>query len=183
MKINAIIRAVFAYTKLCMLKCWRVDCSFTPYNHVGKRVAFYFDKGSNVTLGRHIGLRDNVCLSVREGAILKLGDSVFLNNGCQVVAHQSITLGEHVRCGQNTMFFDHDYDYRSENGIRDKEYLTNEIVVGKGTWIGAGCVILKGTIIGENCVIGAGSVVKGVIPDNSVLIQKRMEQICESSDR
>lgn len=64
-----------------------------------------------------------------------------------------------------------------------KEDLTNERVVGKRTCIGAGCIILKGTIIGENCVIGVGSVVKGVIPDNSVVIQKRTEEIYELRDR
>ena len=177
MKIIAIARVACVYVKLLIKKVSGVNCSFSPYNHVGRRVAFYFDKGANITLGRHIGLRDNVCLSVRKGATLILGESVFLNNGCQVVAHCKISLGDFVRCGQNTMFFDHDYDYRNEKGIQNREYLSKEIVVGKGTWIGASCIILKGTIIGENCVIGGGSIVKGVIPDNSVVIQKRDEEI------
>lgn len=58
-----------------------------------------------MTMGRHIGLRENVCLFVRKGDALRLDDAVFLNNGCQVGAHQSITLGDNARCGQNTIFF------------------------------------------------------------------------------
>jgi len=38
-------------------------------------------------------------------------------------------------------------------------------------------VILKGTIIEDNCVIGAGSVIKGEIPANSTVIQKRSTEI------
>ena len=28
---------------------------------------------------------------------------------------------------------------------------------------------MPGTVIGDNCIIGAGSVVKGTIPDNSIV--------------
>lgn len=42
------------------------------------------------------------------------------------------------------------------------------IVIGDGTFIAAGVIILKGSCIGKNCVIGAGSVVSGNIPDNQI---------------
>lgn len=180
MRLGAAIRAFSVYLKLCLLKHVRgSNCSFTLYNHVGKNVSLYFDKDSTVDLGRHIGLRDNVCLSVRKDASIILGNGVFLNNNCQIVSHNLVKLGDNVRCGQNTMFFDHDYNYRSKQSFRDHDYLSKAIIVGEGTWIGAGSIILKGTIIGKNCVIGAGSVVKGNVPDNSILIQKRAEEIRE----
>jgi acetyltransferase-like isoleucine patch superfamily enzyme len=44
------------------------------------------------------------------------------------------------------------------------------IKVGSDTYFGLKCTILPGTTIGSNCVIGAGSVVRGVIPDDSVVM-------------
>ena len=41
--------------------------------------------------------------------------------------------------------------------------------IGAGTWIATNVVILPGTNIGENCTIAAGAVVRGVIPDHSVV--------------
>ena len=50
-------------------------------------------------------------------------------------------------------------------------------MIGNRVWIGANTVILRGTVIGDDCVIGAGSVVKGNVPANSVLVQKRDDEI------
>lgn len=42
------------------------------------------------------------------------------------------------------------------------------IKIGSNVFVGYGVIILPGTVIEDNCVIGAGSVVRGVIPANSV---------------
>ena len=55
--------------------------------------------------------------------------------------------------------------------ILDQGYFPPEdIVIKKGCWIGAGCMILGGVTIGENSVIGAGSVVTKNIPDYVVAV-------------
>lgn len=179
MKILSLIRAGLAYIRFSVYKVCGVQIAFSKRNHFGKHVSLYFDKGSKVSLGKDIGLRNNVCVSVRGNAELIIGNNVFLNNGCQVIAHDRIILSDNVRCGQNTMFFDHDYDYKAQGGCASKQYKCSPITVGEGTWIGAGCIILRGTEIGKNCVIGAGTVIKGKIPDNSVVIQKRENEIKE----
>lgn len=43
------------------------------------------------------------------------------------------------------------------------------VVLGKDSFIGAGAILLPGTTIGCNCIIGAGAVVKGQIPDYSIM--------------
>jgi acetyltransferase-like isoleucine patch superfamily enzyme len=43
------------------------------------------------------------------------------------------------------------------------------IIVGNGSWIGAGALMLGGATIGERSIVAAGAVVKGVF-SNSVLI-------------
>ena len=44
------------------------------------------------------------------------------------------------------------------------------ITVADNCFIGENSLILCGTSIGSNCVIGAGAVVRGRIPDNSLVI-------------
>lgn len=38
-------------------------------------------------------------------------------------------------------------------------------------------IILKGANIGDRCVIGAGTIVKGIIPEDSIVYDKRDNQI------
>lgn len=46
---------------------------------------------------------------------------------------------------------------------------TNEpIVIGAGTWIGAGAIVVGGVTIGTGAVIAAGAVVTSDIPDHVV---------------
>lgn len=45
----------------------------------------------------------------------------------------------------------------------------DSIVVRRGSWIGAGVVILPGVTIGKNAVVGAGSIVTCDVPDFTVV--------------
>ena len=45
----------------------------------------------------------------------------------------------------------------------------DSIVVRRGSWIGAGTVILPGVTIGKNAVVGAGSIVTRDVPDFTVV--------------
>lgn len=43
------------------------------------------------------------------------------------------------------------------------------VSVGSGCHLGAASIVLPGATIGERCVVGAGSVVKGPVPDRTVV--------------
>ena len=73
--------------------------------------------------------------------------------------------------GPNACIYDHDHDFRA--GLDELRFKTEPVVIGKNCWIAAGTVILMGTTIGDNCMIGAGCILKGDIPANSVVTQKR----------
>lgn len=45
----------------------------------------------------------------------------------------------------------------------------DSVSIGENSFIGAGAVILPGSKIGKLCIIGAGAVVKGHIPDYSIV--------------
>lgn len=89
-----------------------------------------------------------------------------------------ITIGDKAVISREVILLVHDYSVT--NALRSIGILTwhnngsahiiDEIRIGNNSFIGARAILLPGTRIGDNCIIGAGSVVKGEIPDNSVVI-------------
>lgn len=79
MKILAYFRAIKALVVLFLMKYLEGldNLKFIYRNHFGKNVSLNFDKHANIFLGKDIGLRDNVCLSCRNGGRLFLRDNVF----------------------------------------------------------------------------------------------------------
>lgn len=66
---------------------------------------------------------------------------------------------------------DASHGYADPNVPIGKQFGEHDPVsVGSGSWIGHGAVLLPGTRIGENVVVGAGSVVRGDVPDCSVVV-------------
>jgi acetyltransferase-like isoleucine patch superfamily enzyme len=43
------------------------------------------------------------------------------------------------------------------------------VSIGDGSWVGHGSVILPGACIGRNVVVAAGSVVRGEVPDHTIV--------------
>jgi acetyltransferase-like isoleucine patch superfamily enzyme len=79
-----------------------------------------------------------------------------------------IELGNHVAVSAGTTFITHDGSvWLFEDHPRMDLFGT--IKVGDNVYIGIGCILLPNTVIGSNCIIGSGSVVRGVIPDGSVV--------------
>ena len=131
-----------------------------------------------ILLKKHIHTKRNVILCA-EGGTLEIGEGCFFNNGCMAVAKERITIGNRAAFGPNVLIYDHDHDISSAESIHDSGYKTSPVVIGDDVWIGANTVILRGTVIGRDCVVGAGSVLKGVYPAGSVIVQKRTENIYE----
>lgn len=71
---------------------------------------------------------------------------------------------------------DYDHDYKKLSG---GHLVKGEVVIGKNVWIGANEVILRNIFIGDNALIGEGSIVKGNVPANSALLNKRSKDIFE----
>lgn len=100
-----------------------------------------------------------------------------------------ISIGDNVTISREVMFLTHDYSVHvamvnvgwiPPTG-KTAHYL-RPISVDNGSFIGAGVSLLPGTNIGKNCIIGAGSVVKGTIPDNSIVIGNPAKVIANTVD-
>ncbi len=84
-------------------------------------------------------------------------------------------LGDNTVISKDVMILNHDYSITC--GLRSvgedcsrEAYWLKDIRIGNNVFIGAKVSILPGTDIGDNCIIGTGSVVKGIIPGNSIVV-------------
>ena len=150
------------------------NLSFTGIQRCSPGVVIDLDRKSKLRLGSRVSMHSRCRVTASNGGELEIGNRTSFNVGCIVTCRSKIKIGSHVAFGPNVMIYDHDHVMDPDSGVRSGGYRLGEVVIGDGCWIGAGAVILLGTHIGDNCVIAAGSIVKGDVPSNTVLIQKRV---------
>jgi maltose O-acetyltransferase len=121
--------------------------------------------------GFKIGENVRVVSSSRIKVVKKLviGDNTFLGHETLISGGDAwIKIGKNVdiapRCSILTGTHDiGDFTHRAGKGRSD------DIVIGDGTWVGAGSIILGNIRIGNGCIIAAGSLVRENIEDNSLV--------------
>lgn len=120
----------------------------------------------------------NLCVSpwssfqVLGKGLLDIGDKVFFNRGCMISCHQKVSIGKGCVFGPDVKIYDNDHFFSSE-GLDLSRHKLGDISIGEGTWVAANVVILRDTHIGKHCVIGTGAVVKGEVPDHSIVTSER----------
>jgi carbonic anhydrase/acetyltransferase-like protein (isoleucine patch superfamily) len=102
--------------------------------------------------------------------VLRIGARCSIGRGNHLVAHRSLELGEDVITGPNCYVTDQNHVYADPTVPVGQQWPAEDpVVIGPGSWIGAGAIILPGTTLGRNTVVGAGAVVRGTFPDHAVL--------------
>lgn len=89
---------------------------------------------------------------------------------------EKISIGEGTELGPSVYIYDHDYRSGFCSNCNEELLKKSPIEIGKNCWIGANTLILRGTKLGDNCVVG-GSVLSGIYPDNSLIVQKRQDNV------
>lgn len=140
---------------------------------------FIMKKGACVSFGYNGCFSRNGNIFVGEQGRLILGSRVYFNVNAYISCHNSITVGDNCIFGPNVTVIDNNHAFSKEKGVSTSLHNCGEITIGNNSWVGANAVILKDTQIGNNCVIGAGCVVKGVVPDGSIVTQDRELRIKE----
>lgn len=103
-------------------------------------------------------------ISLRDGGVLELG-SGFMNNNCQIICSEKISIGNHVAIGSDVVIRDDD----DHEIISHQHTKTIPVSIGDHVWIGQRAMILKGVNVGNGAIIGAGSVVTKNIPSNCLV--------------
>ncbi len=99
------------------------------------------------------------------GAVIEIGQGVGITGGA-ICASESIRIGDRVRIGANCTIVDTDFHPLEPSARRAGPAggASSPVTIGDEAFIGMQVMILKGSRIGAGAVIGAGSVVAGEIP-------------------
>lgn len=132
---------------------------------------------ANVTIGDNLYFSSGwavnaLCTNKRgilyatQNATITIGDNVGMSSTV-LWAHESITIGNHVKIGGNCILMDtdaHNMDYVIRRGQYTDWGISSPIVIEDDVFIGANCIVLKGVTVGARSIIAAGSVVTKSIP-------------------
>lgn len=95
-------------------------------------------------------------------------------SGSSINCCKRVEIGENTIIGPEVLIRDNDGHIPGPNGtwpgVRNNPKYAQEIIIGKGCFIGTRATILKGSIIGDGCVVTAGTVVAKNLPAGSLAI-------------
>ena len=173
-KIANVISVAHSMVRLSLMKLvYPKNLYFSGIERISPNVVIDTDQKSKFHIGNRVSIHSRVRMSSNSGGELCIGNNTSFNVGCIVTCKHKITIGRNVSFGPNVMIYDHNHVMGHSEGVKQTDFEFDTVEIGDNCWIGAGVIILPGAQIGQNCIIAAGSVVTGVVPDNTVLIQKR----------
>ena len=151
LKVRGLIRIHNPYGKLIIRDNVRINSAQwgNPIGYSGK-INFQIVGDGCITIGSNTGIS---CAAITCAKRVSIGENVLIGAGVKIYDTDFHPLLSLERIGEQ----------QKTERIKSKE-----IIIGNGTFIAAGVIILKGVHIGENCVIGAESVVTSDIPDGQI---------------
>ena len=127
------------------------------------------DGGDGITLGDRLRIRAShlpVELAAAPGAVLHIGNGVFINSGVSIGAAKSITIGNNVAIGNYTLIMDTDFHTPGDH-LKIPE--PQAVVIEDNAWLGARVTVLKGVRIGRGATVAAGAVVTRDVAAGSIV--------------
>lgn len=81
-----------------------------------------------------------------------------------------VTIGRYFHTGRGLTIFSTSHNWKDCSKIPyDEVTLHRAVIIGDFVWAGANVTILPGAVIGTGVIISAGSVVRGKIPDYTII--------------
>jgi acetyltransferase-like isoleucine patch superfamily enzyme len=104
------------------------------------------------------------------GPVIVIGDRCSIGRGTSIVGLRHIEIGDDVAIGPNVYITDHNHSYGDVTVPIAGQWPDEDSVrIGAGSWLGTGVIVLPGSDIGCHVTVAAGSVVRGPVPDRSVV--------------
>jgi acetyltransferase-like isoleucine patch superfamily enzyme len=133
----------------------------------------YIEIGSNTMIGPYCALSAGMlpgqeCLT---SPVVKIGDRCLIGRGSGIVGHLAISIGDDVWTGHHVYITDQNHGYEDvSRPISQQTQPEQPVIIGDGSWLGAGTVVLPGATIGRHVAVGANAVVTGALPDFCVAV-------------
>jgi acetyltransferase-like isoleucine patch superfamily enzyme len=129
--------------------------------------------GSATLIGPHVSLAAGLPgerIDPSRGPIVVVGDRCNIGRGSSINGRLRIVIEDDVTTGPNVYITDHNHRYDNLDLPIGQQWVTEAPVrIGAGSWLATGVVVLPGADIGRHVTVAAGSVVRGTIPDHSVV--------------
>ncbi|MFB7516722.1 acyltransferase [Streptomyces sp. NPDC056144] len=132
----------------------------------------WMEIGDGTLVASHVTLSAGLLPGMDLGPdpVLRIGAGCLIGRGSHVVAHESVTIGDHVFIAPYAYVTDQNHAYTDLHlPIGVQPPVNRPVVIGDGCWIGAGAVVLPGTRLGRNVAVAGGSVVRGEFPDHCLV--------------
>jgi acetyltransferase-like isoleucine patch superfamily enzyme len=123
---------------------------------------------AGIRIGRRVFLGRNTIVACKDGDIV-LEDGVNVSYHCAVFSASSVTIGADTLLAAYCYVVGGGHAFgRVDLPVIRQDRPSRGIVVGAGSWLGAGSVILDGITLGRDVVVGAHAVVTQDLPDFAV---------------
>jgi acetyltransferase-like isoleucine patch superfamily enzyme len=129
--------------------------------------------GSRTMIGPHVSMAVGMPgepIDPNADPVVTIGDRCSIGRGSSIIGRCRIVIEDDVTLAPNVYVTDQNHTYTDVAIPIGQQWLTEKPVrIGAGSWLGCGVVVLPGADIGEHVTVAAGSVVRGVIPDYTVI--------------
>lgn len=136
---------------------------------VGRMVRVQVTEGGEIVIGDGVAIQDFVLLCAQEGRI-HINDGTFIGMGSQVVAVESVNIGEKCLIAAYSVIRDANHGTAPGRPMADQDLAGASINIGDDVWLGTHVVVTAGSTIGSGAVVGANAVVVGDVPSMSVAV-------------
>lgn len=166
-KLNAIV-LIFAYFKTHTF--YRLFFKSIGSGSVLKN-PLYLANVRNISLGKHVFIRDFVRLEVVGEGEIVIEEGVAIEQSCHITSAAWVSIGKNTTVLFDVMITDIDHEYRVlDVPITKQVLLVQPTSIGENCFIGSGAKIQAGTILGKQCIVGTNAVVRGEFPDYCVIV-------------
>jgi acetyltransferase-like isoleucine patch superfamily enzyme len=166
--------------RLCAMYTWLLRSSFKSCGpEVRLHFPVRFGKPESISLGTGCMIYPRAWINVvtawngntYDGEI-RLGDRVRIGYEVQISAARSIVIEDDVTISRGVVIVDHLHDYRHLDKSIFEAPLSapGPVRIGRGSFLGAHCMIGPGVQIGEHSLVSANSVVVNDVPAFSMAV-------------
>ena len=142
----------------------RFKYSFHPRVHIGRNVRIWRNVKIEVLYGGEIWIGDNT--ELMDGVLIwTYGNDIRIGNNCSInpytviYGHGTTQIGNDVLIAAHSMVVPSNHKTSERNSLIREQGLTEfGIVIKDDVWIAHGCSILDNIIVEKGTVVGAGSV-------------------------
>lgn len=157
---------------------WAIRAEFykLSFRHIGKRTYIgkpvYLSGEKKISLGNKVRIFPGARMEVIGNGSITVKDDVSIGQNLHIISeNEDLTIDSGTLISSNVFITNTDHTYEKIGvPVVQQPRIVRTTRIGKECFIGYGVAIEAGTILGNHCIVGTNAVVRGVFPDNSVIV-------------